>query len=994
MPGRQHNVFVRVCLTAATHVAMAGAKHKAKSAKALDLKDSKQGDIASFFGPRGRDRESLPVGSSVSEQHCGKVVLPFTSKMRSRAQNAGAQICSDASFTSKAEPRSSNASSPPFTQADKAKDLSEEMKSLENVERDCDGECESSDEMGIEDGALSVNDQLGVSTTDVASKYISESDIMTSSTTQIDKRSWDTSEKPKARKRLRRLADSDSDDAGETCSAHDGIFEDSAVASRATGFNSIKMEAHDRRSGQNQVSDDAKSEIHADMSEHEELASNENVDDTEQCGNAAGSRTQDVAKDEIDAVNICRHDEVHTITKGEESEDDDAGNNVLESVNSTLSLDFSTKPSWSVGKPVPYKFVADTFAKVEAITGRLEIQAILTDAFRRIIATTPDDLLPVVYLCVNKLAPAHEGVEIGVGEGILLKALCQTTGTNISALRARYKEVGDLGDVASNARTTQKTMFPPPPLTARKVFAELRAIAQAAGKASQDTKKSKILKLLVASVTRNEVKYLARALQGKLRIHLADKTVIIALAAAFTLERLGVGTGMLLTVDGKKKTKLSAKEEEMEQTVKIASSRLSGIFNQLPVWDIVIPALLKCREVNDELAEKCEFLPGVPISPMLAKPTKAISEVLDRFAQSTFTCEYKYDGERAQVHRLSDGSVRIYSRNAENLTPKYPDLVSALPKSLKQDFKDASFVVDAEAVAYDIERKTILPFQELQGRKRKDVDESSVKVRVCVFAFDLLYFNDSSLLLETFSKRRELMMSSFDEIEGVFMFAKSHDSRDPDEILELLNNSVKAGCEGLMVKALDGPHSTYEPANRSQNWLKVKKDYLEGLGDTLDLVPIGGYLGRGRRTGTYGGFLLACYDPENEEYQSICKIGTGFSDADFEKLSAFYNDEAAGLRSDFPKAYYRLSRNKNIEPDVWFEPAQVWEIKCADLSISPAHTAGIGKVDNSKGIALRFPRFLRVRDDKNPDDATTAEQVAELYSLQSSIANQALNNQG
>jgi DNA ligase 1 len=653
----------------------------------------------------------------------------------------------------------------------------------------------------------------------------------------------------------------------------------------------------------------------------------------------------------------------------------------------SASLDFSDKPAWKAGKPVPYAVLAETFSKVEAIHGRLEIQAILTDLFRKIIDTTPEDLTPAIYLCVNKVGASHEGMETGVGENILMQALCKTTGSSLQTMRAKAKEAGDLGDVAYNSRTTQTTMFPPPPLTIRKVFGDMRLISQATGKNVNDVKKGKILKMLVATVTKNEAKFLARALQGKLRIHLADKTVIVALASAFTLNKLMVGTGALLSVDGKKKTKLTAKEEDLQDALKDAANRLSSIYNELPMWEKIVPSLLKHKEVNDKVANECKFRPGVPVSPMLAKPTTAISDVLERLGETAFTCEYKYDGERAQVHRLPDGSVKIYSRNAEDLTPKYPDLVIQLPKSLKDKFKGASFVLDSESVAYDIGRKQILPFQELQQRKRKDVDELAVTIQVCVFAFDLLYFNGESLLKESLKKRRQILSESFDEVEGVFMFAKGHDSREPDEIMDLLNESIKAGCEGLMVKALDGPNSTYQPANRTQNWVKVKKDYLAGMGDTLDLVPIAGYLGRGKRVGFYGGFLLACYDAENEEYQTICKIGTGFSDIDLDTFSKFYKEEGKNRVLEQKKPYYRFSGSPNLKPDVWFEPCQVWEVLCADLSISPAHTAAIGHVDEKKGIALRFPRFVRTRDDKVPDDATSSEQVAEFYSRQHSVAN-------
>lgn len=615
----------------------------------------------------------------------------------------------------------------------------------------------------------------------------------------------------------------------------------------------------------------------------------------------------------------------------------------------------------------------------------MEIQYILAELFRSIIASTPEDLVPTIYLCANKLAPSHHGIELGIGESILMKALSQVTGRTVAALKSTYKQLGDLGDVAASARTTQKTMFPPPPLTVRKVFSELRTIAMISGKNTQDSKQAKIVKMLVAS-SKREAKYISRALLGKLRIHLADKTVIAALASAMTLEKEKASTDVLLTADGKKKTKMSGKEERLEEKIKDATDILNAVYSQLPVWDELIPKILEFSAIDERLRNACKLTPGVPVSPMLAKPTKAISEVIERFADGVFTCEYKYDGERAQIHRLPDGSMKIYSRNAEDLTPKYPDLMNAIPDALKKDFGKASFIIDSEAVAYDTEKKQILPFQELQGRKRKDVKAEDITVQVCIFAFDLLYFDDESLIGRTLEDRRKRMREVFDECEGQFVFAKGHDSRDPEQIMELLNESIKEGCEGLMVKALSGENSTYEPANRSQNWLKVKKDYLDGCGDSLDLVPIGGYIGKGKRTGIFGAFLLACYDPDSEEYQSICKIGTGFTEAQLDEFASFFNDPEAERVSKGSKSYYRTPSNEKLEPDVWFEPSQVWEVKCADLSISPQHMAAVGHVDSEKGIALRFPRFIRNRDDKKPEDATTAEQVAEFYMRQSSVS--------
>lgn len=230
-----------------------------------------------------------------------------------------------------------------------------------------------------------------------------------------------------------------------------------------------------------------------------------------------------------------------------------------------------------------------------------------------------------------------------------------------------------------------------------------------------------------------------------------------------------------------------------------------------------------------------------------------------------------------------------------------------------------------------------------------------------------------NLLQEPLTKRREALYSAFNEVPGEFFFVTAKISRDVDELQVFLEDSIAENTEGLIVKTMD---ATYEPSKRSLNWLKLKKDYMEGCGDSLDLVPIGGFYGKGKRTGVFGAYLLACYDETSEELQSICKIGTGFSDEDLNALNA----KMKATVIDMPRSYFKYG--ESVKPDVWFDPKFVWEVKAADLSVSPTHQAAHGLVDPTKGIALRFPRFLRVRDDKVVETSTSAEQVAEFYNAQ------------
>ena len=413
-------------------------------------------------------------------------------------------------------------------------------------------------------------------------------------------------------------------------------------------------------------------------------------------------------------------------------------------------------PDWKAGDPVPYAALCTTFSLIEMTTKRLIILEHCSLFLRQILRLTPADVLSTVQLMINKLAADYSGIELGIGESLIMKAIGESTGRSLSVIKADQHEIGDLGLVATKSRSNQPTMFKPKPLTVRGVHEGLLAIAKVQGHGAQDKKISGIKKLLSAADTAtagkgskgvdiskdkggpSEAKFIVRFLEGKLRLGLAEKTVLVALAQA------------VVTHEAALKGKSPSAEKLAE-----GEAILKSVHSELPSYEVIIPAMLEHGIFH--LREVCKLQPGVPLKPMLARPTKSITEVLDRFEGREFTCEYKYDGERAQIHYISPdciheypsatttlkkdgkGLCAIFSRNSEDLSKKYPDIIEKVESWRGEDVK--SFVLDCETVAWDVDSKKVLPFQQLMTRKRKDVKAEDVKVKVCVFAFDLLFLN-------------------------------------------------------------------------------------------------------------------------------------------------------------------------------------------------------------------------------------------------------------
>uniref|UniRef100_A0A0V0J9S6 DNA ligase n=2 Tax=Schistocephalus solidus TaxID=70667 RepID=A0A0V0J9S6_SCHSO len=435
---------------------------------------------------------------------------------------------------------------------------------------------------------------------------------------------------------------------------------------------------------------------------------------------------------------------------------------------------------WTSGTNVPYIAFAKTLERIESTSSRLKIISVLSNFFRSVGILSPHELAMCINMSINRLGPSYEGLELGIGESILMKALAMTTGASNDRIKAEFLRLGDLGAVAEAVRSRQQTMFKPKPLTVFQVFGKLKEIANMSGHSAQ-TKKVKLIQSLLVACRECEAKYLIRSLQGKLRIGLAEQSVLAALGQAVATSPfhsirsvLSSAAGALSPdlLDASKTCSSDAWKARLDTVVE----RVKQAYCQCPNYERIVESLLE--DGPDTVHLRCCITPGVPLKPMLAHPTHGITEVLKRFDQSTFTCEYKYDGERAQIHLLPDASVHIYSRNQEDNTSKYPDISKSLMVSVLRGAKvnetacqllrelgaDASLdasvsscILDSEAVAWDREAGQILPFQVLSTRKRKDVQEEDVKVRVCIYAFDLLYLNGVPLTEQPFRRRRELL---------------------------------------------------------------------------------------------------------------------------------------------------------------------------------------------------------------------------------------------
>ena len=565
-----------------------------------------------------------------------------------------------------------------------------------------------------------------------------------------------------------------------------------------------------------------------------------------------------------------------------------------------------------------FKELSQYLEKLEKTSSRNEITSILSELFRK---STPAEIDKTVYLVLGSLAPSYQGIVLNIAERMMLRIIALAYDEDINKVKALYKEKGDLGTVAEELASGAGGS-----ITVAEVHGALLDIANEAGEGSQEKKISRMAKLL-GELTPLGARYVARIPVGKLRLGFSDMTILDALS---------------FMVAGDK----SARPE------------IETAFNVFV--DIgVIAQIVKAKGLAGLKGIKPTA--GTPIRPSLAERLPSAEKILEKIGPKV-AIEPKYDGFRAQVHVYSEGGKRkvsIYSRNLENTAHMFPDLTQAI-----SDLKVKTAIFDSEAIGYEPGSGKFLPFQETVQRKRKhDIEEIAKRLPLKLFVFDILFKDSKSYIEAPFSERRKVLEDTIGKKGAKLEITRQETTDSAERIRDLIQTYLSEGLEGAMIKKIDAP---YKAGARGFHWIKYKKNTGGGVADTIDCLVLGINKGRGKRAGFgVGAFLVGVR--QGEKFKSVSKIGTGLTDEQWREL----DKRARALEVREKPKQYEL--HKNLEPDVWVKPSLVVEILADEITKSPIHSAG---------LALRFPRLIRFRDEKSPEQATTTIELESLYAMQ------------
>ncbi len=589
-----------------------------------------------------------------------------------------------------------------------------------------------------------------------------------------------------------------------------------------------------------------------------------------------------------------------------------------------------------------FKELAQYFELIEKTTSRLKITEILAELFQKLSVSEIDKTL---YLMQGRVAPLYEKLEFGMAEKMIIKSICLALNIEKSYFEQKFKKIGDLGYTVEELKK-QIHSFTERDLTINEIYQELLNITKAQGEGSQEVK-LKILAALIQQLDPLSSRYIVRIPAGVLRLGFSDMTVLDAFSW------------------------MLKKDKSLRGVIEKA-------YHVRPDLGYIGKAI---KEKGIEALKNIKPAVFTPILMMRAERLSSSKEIIEKIGKCAI--ENKYDGFRLQCHfkKSEKNPVKLFSRNLEDVTFMYPDIVEGIKKEVIA--KEAIF--EGEAIGFNPLTGEFLPFQETVQRKRKyNVKEKAKEIPLKLFVFELLYFNGESFLEKPFIERRKKINSLIKTTGDVFkdtILVATEEITDNEKKIDLLfEEAISKGLEGIVAKKLDG---VYQPGARGWNWIKLKRSYSSKINDTIDCLIMGYDLGKGKRASFgIGAFLVGVYDEKQDKYVTVAKIGTGLSDEEWRQL----NKKSQKYRSkDKPNNYLV---DKAMMCDVWLVPALVVEIKADEITRSPIHTAG-RKMKPSKtgaalevdvpGYALRFPRLERFREDKKPEDTTSLKELEKMY---------------
>jgi DNA ligase-1 len=593
--------------------------------------------------------------------------------------------------------------------------------------------------------------------------------------------------------------------------------------------------------------------------------------------------------------------------------------------------------------------LAKYFKTLEETPSRNTMTEILAEVFK---GASKDEIREICYLMQGRVVPLYEAIEFGIADKLMIRAIAKAYDKHDEDVVKEFKKAGDLG-VAAELLHHGKGEF-----TVSDVFSKLDVLARAGGEGSQDIKIG-LLSDLLSHVDSLSARYIARIPLDKLRLGFSDMTMLDALS---------------WMIKGDKSLR-----DELERAYNVRPD-IGFIATALKEHGVLGLRHVKAHVGAPILAALCQRIPTADemVKKMCRRPTESRGRASSTEASGgMIAVEPKYDGVRVQIHyekaegKGQKAKVKTFSRNLENTTEMFPEL-----QEIGKELDGEEVILDSEAVGIDPATNKLIPFQETMTRKRKyDIKEAQISVPLKFFVFDILYKNGTDLLSTPLSKRREILektLRPFGETQGKqaqgkhLMLSPQIITDNADILREYHDEQLKKGLEGAVVKKWESP---YEPGRRNYSWVKFKEE--EGktgkLTDTIDAVIMGYSRGEGKRSGFGIGMFLVGVR-KNDTFVTLSKIGTGVSDNLWKEL----HRELHGIKvSSKPNEYVNV--DKLFTPDVWVAPSVVVEIAGDDLTRSSNHGAG---------VAVRFPRLVRIRRDKSPKEATTVKELISMFNAQ------------